>query len=254
MRPSIAAKRKFCDHECARQASVGKPIDTPHFRHGQDIRQKHTSSILGLYAQRIGHRTIANQLGLSERITRTILIEQGVYKPGWLHPLKGQGKPLPKPFGRALMMMRIRVRRCLDKNPPRPKSPTYGMTEAQAFHWRYHNVPKQRIYELLRRRMKKVIKEGVKRGRSLELLGCTTDHIRAHLEAQFKRGMTWCNMGTGKGLWHIDHIIPCAAFDLTREDQQRICFHWTNLRPMWSLDNMRKGKRLERHATPCFAL
>jgi hypothetical protein len=149
----------------------------------------------------------------------------------------------------AIFRMEKRVKRCLNKRPP---SPTRGMSDAERFRWNYHNCPEKRIYELLRRRMKKVIKDGVKRGRSLELIGCSSAHVRAHLESQFRCGMDWTNMGTGKGLWHIDHIIPCAAFDLTREDQQRICFHWTNLRPMWSLLNIAKGKKLEASQTPCF--
>lgn len=92
--------------------------------------------------------------------------------------------------------------------------------------------------------MKKVVKEGVKKGRSIDLVGCSTQHLPEHLEAQFKHGMNWQNLGVGKGHWNIDHRVPCAAFDLTDPKQQHICFHWTNLQPMWALDNMRKGAKL----------
>lgn len=44
------------------------------------------------------------------------------------------------------------------------------------------------------------------------------------------------------GLWHIDHIKPCCSFDLTKADQQRECFHFTNLQPLWAKDNLRKNK------------
>lgn len=79
-----------------------------------------------------------------------------------------------------------------------------------------------------------------KSGRSAELLGCTIAHARAHLEAQFKPGMTWENYGPE---WHVDHIRPCASFDLSDPAQQRACFHYTNLQPMWAAENLSKGAR-----------
>ena len=60
-----------------------------------------------------------------------------------------------------------------------------------------------------------------------------------HLEAQFKPGMTWDNYGL-KG-WHVDHIRPCASFDLRDPEQQRRCFHYTNLQPLWAEENLKKG-------------
>ena len=51
--------------------------------------------------------------------------------------------------------------------------------------------------------------------------------------------MTWENH-TPTG-WHVDHIIPCAAFDLSKPEEQRKCFHYTNLQPLWAIDNIRKG-------------
>jgi hypothetical protein len=56
-------------------------------------------------------------------------------------------------------------------------------------------------------------------------------------------GMTW-NNNTGNG-WHIDHIIPCAAFDLTKSEEQKKCFHYTNLRPMWASENISKSSKHE---------
>ena len=53
--------------------------------------------------------------------------------------------------------------------------------------------------------------------------------------------MTWQNYGDG---WHIDHIHPCAAFDLTDPEQQKACFHWSNLQPLWAIDNFRKSSFL----------
>jgi len=72
---------------------------------------------------------------------------------------------------------------------------------------------------------------------TFDLIGCNIEFLKQHLERQFLKGMTWKNYGK----WHIDHIKPCTAFDLHDPIQQRECFHWTNLQPLWSVDNIRKG-------------
>jgi hypothetical protein len=53
--------------------------------------------------------------------------------------------------------------------------------------------------------------------------------------------MSWDNYGIAG--WHIDHIKPCCTFDLTDLEQQKQCFHYTNLRPLWAKDNLRRPKR-----------
>jgi len=83
---------------------------------------------------------------------------------------------------------------------------------------------------------------GRKSASTLELLSCSYKHARKHLESQFVEGMNWDNYGFYG--WHIDHIIPCASFDLTDPDQQRQCFHYTNLQPLWAEDNLRKSDKL----------
>jgi hypothetical protein len=77
----------------------------------------------------------------------------------------------------------------------------------------------------------------------MELIDCSLDYLRDHLEVYFLPGMSWANCG--RGGWHIDHIRPCADFDLTDPAQQRECFHWNNLQPMWEPENNRKGARPE---------
>ena len=74
---------------------------------------------------------------------------------------------------------------------------------------------------------------------TIRLTGCTLTQLRAHLESLFTEGMTWKNYGE----WHIDHIRPCASFDLLDPEEQRKCFHYTNLRPLWATDNQKKGSR-----------
>lgn len=94
----------------------------------------------------------------------------------------------------------------------------------------------------LRRRVRHALKGTCKSARTLELLGCTVEELRVHLEAQFKPGMTWENQG--RYGWHVDHIRPCASFDMSDPEQQRACFHYTNLQPLWAKENMSKGAKL----------
>lgn len=75
----------------------------------------------------------------------------------------------------------------------------------------------------------------------LELIGCSLSELKTYLEKQFKTGMSWENHGrTG---WHIDHIRPCCLFDLSDEKQQKICFNYTNLQPLWATENLIKKKK-----------
>ena len=82
---------------------------------------------------------------------------------------------------------------------------------------------------------------GVKANRTHELIGCTIAELRQHLEAQFTDGMSWDNYG--RNGWHIDHVRPCASFDLSDPEQQRQCFHYSNLQPLWAAENIRKGAK-----------
>lgn len=88
-----------------------------------------------------------------------------------------------------------------------------------------------------------------KRHHSIELLGCTIAYLKTHLESLWQTGMTWDNHGIyrvgGDMTWHIDHIKPVASFDLTDSAQQKACFHWTNLQPLWAVDNLSKSDRLD---------
>ena len=77
---------------------------------------------------------------------------------------------------------------------------------------------------------------------SSSLLGCTVEELKTYIENQFEDGMTWENWAYDG--WHLDHIIPCSSFDLTKKKEQKKCFHYTNLQPLWAKDNMSKGSKL----------
>ena len=74
---------------------------------------------------------------------------------------------------------------------------------------------------------------------TMNLVGCSIDQLKQHLESQFTKGMSFKNYGK----WHIDHIKPCASFDLSKASEQRKCFNYTNLQPLWAVENLRKGDR-----------
>lgn len=99
-----------------------------------------------------------------------------------------------------------------------------------------------RIQKSLRDRLYRAIKFHRKIGSAIELVGCTFPELISHLESKFRDGMTWQNWGVDG--WHIDHMQPCASFDLSDPEQQRRCFHYTNLQPLWASDNQRKKDRV----------
>lgn len=95
----------------------------------------------------------------------------------------------------------------------------------------------------LRQRLRNSIKNTeTKNIKTINLIGCDTLHLKKHLESKFIIGMSWDNYG--RYGWHIDHIIPCASFDLTNPEQQKLCFHYTNLQPLWAIDNIKKSNTI----------
>lgn len=100
-------------------------------------------------------------------------------------------------------------------------------------------IPQNRIAQTLRGRINHALNGAIKYLHTEELLGCSFETLRDYLETKFLPGMTWDNHGQFG--WHIDHIKPCSAFDLTDPEQQKQCFHYTNLQPLWWRDNLSKG-------------
>lgn len=100
-----------------------------------------------------------------------------------------------------------------------------------------------RLLVNLRRRLHKAVTKqaGYKVDRTIILLGCTALQLRQHLESQWEAWMTWESYGQGEGFWVVDHIVPCARFDLSTEAGQRECFHFSNLRPLCWRENMEKS-------------
>lgn len=107
--------------------------------------------------------------------------------------------------------------------------------------------PAFRIVNLLRARLYIAIRRArVKKSMSsLILVGCNPTYLLHHIQSQWLDGMNWKNFGNGNGRWNIDHIKPCSAFNLLNAGEQQVCFHYSNLRPLWWRDNAAKSSQWE---------
>lgn len=72
-----------------------------------------------------------------------------------------------------------------------------------------------------------------------EILGCSAFELEEFLINKFTEGMTMENYSE----WEVDHIKPVSKFNLTDEKEIRECFHYTNLQPLWMIDNRRKSNK-----------
>ena len=106
----------------------------------------------------------------------------------------------------------------------------------------YKNNLKYRLGQLMRTRIKQILKNKniSKKNKTLIYLGCTPSELKLHIEQQFKPGMSWGNWG--RSGWHIDHKIPLSS-SKNEEDIKKLC-HYTNLQPLWALDNLKKSNKV----------
>lgn len=95
---------------------------------------------------------------------------------------------------------------------------------------------------LLCSRLNDVLNGRKKSGSAVRDLGCSIEELKIYLESKFQSGMNWQNHS--KTGWHIDHIKPLYSFDLTiREELIKAC-HYTNLQPLWAIDNLKKSNKI----------
>lgn len=108
---------------------------------------------------------------------------------------------------------------------------------------RYHNDPKFRLRIILGNRLNELLKKNniKKDSKIIDLLGCDLDTLKIFIEEKFSCDMYWGNHGT---FWELDHIKPCDSFDLTKLEEQRRCFHFTNLQPLTKSDNRIKSNKI----------
>lgn len=103
---------------------------------------------------------------------------------------------------------------------------------------KYNTSLEYKIYRILRNRFRAALKKQIKTTSAVELIGCDIDHLKEHISSNFLPEMNWENHGV---VWEIDHIKPCALFDLTYREQQKECFHYTNLQPLFKTSDIAKS-------------
>ena len=105
------------------------------------------------------------------------------------------------------------------------------------FHEVIKKDPLLKLKSLLRCRTYKAFKVSRwdKNSSNIEMLGCSYEIAKKHIERQFEKGMTWDNQGE----WHIDHEYPLSSAN-TEEELIKLC-HYRNLKPLWAKDNLEKG-------------
>lgn len=98
-----------------------------------------------------------------------------------------------------------------------------------------------RVTKNLRGRVRSALKNNWKSANTMELIGCDIETLKMHIEAEFDDKMSWDNYGS---YWHIDHIKPCASFNMSDPEQQKLCFNWSNLQPLEAVENLKKGAKI----------
>jgi hypothetical protein len=103
--------------------------------------------------------------------------------------------------------------------------------------------PEFKMAGVLRKRLGSIMKEigGKKSAKTLELLGCSLNFFKEWLEFRFNSNMTFENHGS---YWHVDHVKPCASYDLIDEEDQKECFNWKNLQPLYWKENDSKNDKI----------
>ena len=110
--------------------------------------------------------------------------------------------------------------------------------------WREKQRKENSQYKLahnLRRRCLLALNGKYKYNTTFKLVGCSAEELKLYIESLWTNGMSWKNYGISG--WHIDHKIPVSSFDLSKEEEQKKAFHFSNLQPLWAQDNLTKGSK-----------
>jgi hypothetical protein len=107
---------------------------------------------------------------------------------------------------------------------------------------RYNNNINVKLSENYRKRMRLALTNNniKKQNHTQEYLGCSYNELILYIEKKFDNNMTWDNYGK---YWHVDHIIPCSAFNLLDQKELYACFNYKNLQPLSIEENLKKGNK-----------
>jgi hypothetical protein len=130
----------------------------------------------------------------------------------------------------------------LDKNPEKRKQyrENYKPRKQEQRKERRDSDPVFNLTNRLRCRLWKYLKilNITKKNKTFDIVGCSPQFLKEHLETQFTDGMTWDN----RSEWHIDHIIPLSSAK-TEDELYKLC-HYENLQPLWVEDNLKKSNKI----------
>ena len=130
----------------------------------------------------------------------------------------------------------------LNKNPEKRKQyrENYKPRKREQRKERRNTDPIFNLTNRMRGRLRKylIILNISKKNKTFEIVGCTPEFLKEHLEKQFVDGMTWEN----RNKWHIDHKIPLSSAK-TEEELYKLC-HYTNLQPLWAEENLKKSNKI----------
>jgi hypothetical protein len=106
--------------------------------------------------------------------------------------------------------------------------------------FRYNSDSLYKLSHNIRNRVRTflITKNITKNNPTFNIIGCSPESLKEHLERKFTEGMSWGNQGK----WHIDHIIPLSSAK-TEEEIYKLC-HYTNLQPLWAEDNLKKSDKI----------
>lgn len=105
------------------------------------------------------------------------------------------------------------------------------------------NKPNNKIRHNLNKRiaMLMIQNNSRKKNKTIDYIGCDINFFKKWMEFQFQEGMTWENYGK----WHLDHVKPCASFNLLNDDDIKECFNWKNIQPLWANLNLKKSNKID---------
>lgn len=100
-----------------------------------------------------------------------------------------------------------------------------------------------RLLSNLRNRIRAAIKQNIKSDFTKNLLGCSIEQLKNHLQqTAINNGYKDFDINNYNGKdYHIDHVVPCSSFDLSKKEQQRTCFNFKNLQILTAKENLEKS-------------
>lgn len=128
----------------------------------------------------------------------------------------------------------------LEKNRIRRRLPS-AKAVAKLQRKKWYETPHNKIAHNLRSRVRQSVRGTCSAESTEQLLGTSFEEFRKYLESKFHSDMTWENYGK---YWHVDHIIPCDFFDLTKEEHRKLCFNFRNTQPMLVVENLSKNNKI----------